>query len=710
MLQLESGTEASGRALALAPPPARTGEIDRSAEIGDLWRILWRRRASVLWVTLLLVAATVAYCLLTPPLYTATAQILIDPRDRQVLTNDINPAMVAPDGGVTQVESQARVLESAGVLTRAAAAAGLSDDPEFVGRSEIGALVAEARALVSWPEPEVSATDIEDRLLRTMRKRLAVKRADRVFVIDIVFTARSAEKAARVANAISAAYLADQGEARVEASRRASASLTDRLEEQRDRVREAENRAEAYRAKNDLVRSNGRLVTEQQLGEINVSLSAAQAKTAELKARLDQIEEARRSGAPEAINEALQSNTVGKLRAQYAELAERQADLRTQLGARHPSILAITTQLQEVRGLIGAELARIAQSARADYDRAAASERAMAAHLARLRGDSAATNQAAVKLRELEREVEASRSVYTSFLTRAREIEERAGIDATNARVVTRAIPPQEKSWPLPALFLLGAATAGLGLGTGLALVREYASPAVLSRAQFQGLTGAPVLGLVPDGTRRRGGRAAQAAREAAGALALTRLLGIRGGTMGAATSVFVTSAASDAAERRRLSRLLAGLAEARGLQVLMIEADTLGPEAQPGLLDVLRGDEPLGTVLRREPSSGVRLLGVGRTARGVAERGSGERASGERGREARERFRAEIGRRFDLVVIDGGAITENPQAASLMPLADGVLLVARLGATAQRDVAEAVEAAGLAGHPVSAGLIVTQA
>ncbi|WP_232627971.1 GumC family protein [Methylobacterium sp. Leaf118] len=703
MLQLESGTEATGRALALPAPRGPVGEIDRSAEIGDLWRILWRRRTTVLWTTLLLVAGTVAYCLLTPALYTATSQILIDPRDRQVLTNDINPAMVAPDGGVTQVESQARVLESAGVLMRAAAATGLTDDPEFIGRSEVGALVAEARALVGWPEPEASASDVEDRLLRNLRKRLAVKRADRVFVIDIVFTAKTPEKAARVANAIAAAYLVDQGEARAEASRRASTSLTDRLGEQRERVREAENRAEAYRAKNDLVRSNGRLVTEQQLGEINVSLSAAQAKTAELKARLDQIEATRRSGAPEAINEAIQSNTVGKLRAQYAELAERQADLRTQLGARHPSILAVTTQLQEVRGLITAELGRIAQAARADYERAAASERAMSAHLARLRGESAATNQAAVKLRELEREVESSRSVYTTFLTRAREIEERAGIDATNARVVTRAIPPQDKSWPLPALFILGAATAGLGLGTGLALVREYASPAVLSRGQFQGLTGAPVIGLVPDGARRRGGRArraAQAAREAAGSLALTRLLGIRGGTLGSATSVFVTSAASDATERRRLSQLLAGLAEARGLQVLMIEADTLGPEATPGLLDVLRGDEPLGTVLRQGPSSGVRLLGVGRATRGA----------GERGREARDRFRAEIGRRFDLVVIDGGAITENPQAAALMPLADGVLLVARLGATAQRDVAEAVEAAGLAGHPVSAGVIVTRA
>ncbi|WP_342153337.1 exopolysaccharide transport family protein [Methylorubrum sp. SB2] len=697
MLQIES-REATGRALALTAPVA--GEIDRTAEIGDLWRILWRRRATIVLTTLALVAATLAYCVLTPPLYTATAQILIDPRDRQVLTNDINPTMVAPDGGVTQVESQARVLESAGVLTRAAAATGLDRDPEFTGKGDIGTLVSDLRDAIGWPEPADSVTDREDRLLRNMRKRLAVKRADKVFVIDIVFTAKSAEKAARTANAIAAAYLADQSDARTEASKRASGSLTDRLAEQRERVRQAEERAEAYRAKKDLVRSNGRLVTEQQLGEINVSLSAAQAKTAELKARLDQIEQARRTGAPEAINEAIQSNTIGKLRAQYAELVERQADLRTQLGARHPSIVAVSAQMQDVRALIVSELARIAQSARADYERAAASERALSKNLDRLRGESTATNQAAVKLRELEREVEASRSVYTSFLTRAREIEERANIDATNARVVTQAIPPQEKSWPMPGLFALAAAAAGMGLGTGLALVREYANPVLLSRGQLQGLTGAPVIGTVPDGPRRRTRKAAQAAREAAGALALTRLLGIRTGTLGTATSVFVTSAAADGTERRRISQLLASLGEARGLQVLMIEADMLGPEATPGLLDVLRGDEPLATVMRREPSSGVRFLGVGRP----------KRAPTERGREARERFLAEIGRRFDLVIVDGGAITENPQAASLMPLSDGVLLVARLGTTPQRDVADLVEAAGLAGHPVSAGLIVTRA
>ena len=138
-------------------------------------------------------------------------------------------------------------------------------------------------------------------------------------------------------------------------------------------------------------------------------------------------------------------------------------------------------------------------------------------------------------------------------------------------------------------------------------------------------------------------------------------------------------------------------------MQVLLIEADMLGPEATPGLLDVLRGDEPLARVLRGGPNSSVRLLGVGRPKRGM------NVGTGERGHDARARFIDEIGRRFDLVIWDGGAVTENPQAASLMPLADGVLLVARLGVTPQREVVEAVEAAALAGRPVGGGLLVDE-
>lgn len=56
--------------------PERTGPTrpDTTAEFGDLWRILWRRKRTVLGTALVLGLLVLAYALITPSLYTATAQ------------------------------------------------------------------------------------------------------------------------------------------------------------------------------------------------------------------------------------------------------------------------------------------------------------------------------------------------------------------------------------------------------------------------------------------------------------------------------------------------------------------------------------------------------------------------------------------------------------------------------------------------------------
>ncbi|KQT19869.1 hypothetical protein ASG40_03435 [Methylobacterium sp. Leaf399] len=708
MTQFESTMGARGRAMAVAGGPAVNfagPELDRTAEIGDLWRILRRRSGWILWTPLVLVAVALAYGLTTPSLYTATSQILIDPRDRTVMTNDINPVSVAPDGGITQVESQVRLIESASVLGRAIAATDLTADPEFAGRGDFSAVTDALAGLVGKTPAAESPADLNERTLRALKKRLAIKRADKVFVIDIIITAKSAAKAARLANAIASAYLADLADARVQASRRASDELTSRLDEQRERVRQAEDRAETFRAQNDLVRSNGRLVTEQQLSDINIQLSAAQSKASELKARIEQIEQIRRAGGgAEATAEALQSPVIARLRQQFAELSERQADLSTQLGGRHPSIVSIGAQMQEVRNLISGELGRLARSARADYERALANEKSLSASLKRLQGETNTTSQASIRLRELERDVEASRTVYTAFLTRAREIRDQAGIDSTNARIISLANPPQEKSWPLPGVFALGALAAGLGLGTGLAVVREYLSPTVLSRNQMQALADAPVLGVVPlKATTARAGSAKPAGAGGpevhAVSLLLGRMLALRGRGGETIGSVFVTSSRGDDTARRRIAHLLASVAETRGLRVLYIETDLREGGASPGFLDVLRGERSLNTVIRAQPASGIRTLGLGRQKRGEVT-----------DLDAKERFLDEVGRRFDLVVVEGGALVESLQATPLMVLADAVLLVADAGVTTQRDLLDATEAAILNGRPISAGVLVSRA
>jgi Mrp family chromosome partitioning ATPase len=86
-------------------------------------------------------------------------------------------------------------------------------------------------------------------------------------------------------------------------------------------------------------------------------------------------------------------------------------------------------------------------------------------------------SQASVRLRELERDVEASRDVYQSFLKRSRETEEQESLNTSNARIIGEATVPQRRSFP-PAMSLL--ATIGLVLG-GLAAAMWFAAVELLS-------------------------------------------------------------------------------------------------------------------------------------------------------------------------------------------------------------------------------------
>lgn len=126
-----------------------------------------------------------------------------------------------------------------------------------------------------------------------------------------------------------------------------------------------------------------------------------------------------------------------------------------------------------MRRALGDELARIAASARTDLDRARADEREMQRSFDAMKAAVNAKDEASVKLRELERAAQASRSVYEAFLNRTREVSEQEKVDPTNIRIISRAqLPERRASPPRTLLLVLGGLFAGLGLGAGIAMLR----------------------------------------------------------------------------------------------------------------------------------------------------------------------------------------------------------------------------------------------
>jgi polysaccharide biosynthesis transport protein len=463
------------------PPPIAT-EPDNPVRqlLDDVGGFLRRNKKYALGGMLAgLLAAAVAEVAVTPH-YRATIQILIGPADLKLVEKSLLPAAQTPDANVMQVETEARVLISDRVLRRVVRREHLTDDPEFQhGGLHLAGFVEALRASVGAQSDQNKTADPEVDAIRQLQRNITAKRTERTYVVDLTVETSDPGLSARIANAIGAAYLDEQADAHAEAARRATDSLSARLNEQRERVTQAEEQVERYKAQHNIVNASGRLVDEQQLTELNNQLSAAQARTGEAKARYDQVLQLRRGNLDEGgIPEAVQSSTLGLLRDQYGTIARQEANLAAELGPRHPRVIEARAQLAKAQQQIGNEIARIADASRIDYERALANQTALATNLATLKQRAMETGMAFVKLRELEREVEASRAVYESFLVRTREIREQERLDTANVRVLSDAEPPRSRSWPprrlvlLPALLMLGV-MGGIGLAYLVELLRR---------------------------------------------------------------------------------------------------------------------------------------------------------------------------------------------------------------------------------------------
>src|SRR5690606_33794191 len=90
-----------------------------------------------------------------------------------------------------------------------------------------------------------------------------------------------------------------------------------------------------------------------------------------------------------------------------------------------------------------------------------------------LTGQSFANNDRMIELRELERQAQASRLIYESYMVRARETAELGNIGPRSARVIAPAAVPDRPAFPPRSLLAAAALVFGLGLGIFNAIVAD---------------------------------------------------------------------------------------------------------------------------------------------------------------------------------------------------------------------------------------------
>jgi len=671
----------------------------------DLRRLMvtFRRRLRLFGaVALAVLFATVLLTLQATPKYTATANVMLDTRKEKV--TNVEEVLSGLPADSSTVDTEVEVLKSRQLGERVVKALKLDEDPEFNPAvrkpSGLQAVAGGVAALFGAAAPDsVKLSPIEqqkraEKVVDNVLKGLSVKRAGLTYVINVAFESEQPAKAALIANKFADLYLLEQLEAKFDATQQATTWLNSRLGEMRDQVLADEAAVQQYKIANNLLSASGTNLTEAEISNYNQSLAQARAQVAEDEARLNTAKQQMARGSTgEDVGEALDSPVIQQLRAQRATVSGQVADLQGRYGDRHPEMLKAKRQLSDIDNQIRAEIGRIVSNLQAKAQVSRERAAAIGGSLGGAKGTLASNNRAMVRLNELERKAEASRTLYESYLNRYKETSSQQGIEQSDARVVSKAKIPTKQSSPKIVLNLALGVLLALGAGVGSIAVAEMLDAGLATaedverRLETSYLGAVPLLSSVAEDSdlspidhvvAKPLSSFSEAFRNLRASILYSRL--------GEPVRIIAVTSSLPGEGKTTTSLCLGRTAALQGQRVLVVDCDLrrrtvnrlLKAEPKVGLLEVLSGEATLQQAIAVDEATGAHILPLAKSAftpKDVF------------GTSAMDRLLDDLRGRYDLVVLDTAPVLPVADTRVLAPKADTVIFLARWRKTPQHAI-----------------------
>lgn len=428
--------------------------------------IIWLRQGW-LWIVAAIamcVAAALVFALTATPRYVVYTDIIIDPANLNVVSDDVFTANPMRDSQIAEVENKMRVLTSRNVFARVIDDLNLTEDPIFTKPAPLAGL----KALFGLH----NETDGDNRngIMRALSERITAHREERSFVVVLSVWSENPDQAIALSEATVAAFEEELFHSAANSVSRVAQSLAERLDELRGNVTEAERRVEEFRRANGLQSSNGELVSSQLSTELNRQVLELQQGLIQAQSRFNQMNSAIKQGRIVGAS-VFDSETMTSLRQQYNTLQQQIGAIELTYGPRHPRMVAILSERGTLETAMDREARRVLELGRADLARQQAAYDALRGKAEEEQANVFTDNAAQVQLRDLEREARSRATIYETYLARTQQITEREKIDTTNVRIISSPLPPTARAWPPRTILLLAAGIfAGLSLGIGLAL------------------------------------------------------------------------------------------------------------------------------------------------------------------------------------------------------------------------------------------------
>jgi polysaccharide biosynthesis transport protein len=687
------------------PAPFRT---DGDVHLLDRLAVLYRYRGLAISVFVLTTAAMMIQGYTSIQLFQASAQIMIEDERATAVPGLNSTDTTFYEDPEPYYNTQYRILKGRDLTRRVIAKLNLASVPEFNGTaaepSTPATIVHDAvqRGLqaigvnkrVVRETPRIDETPDESNVVSGFIGRVDVAPIRGSRLVNVMFTARDPEFAAKAVNTLVDEYVDQNLQVRVASSQNMLEWLATEIDKQQKKVQDSEQALTDYREKqNAMSLDDKQNIVTQRLSQLNDALIAVRTKKAQKEALYNQVRSMSASTSPDAIPAIAQNAQVQSIKNRIAELQQQRAQLSEKYGEKWPALQAVQANLQEAKTQLDTETTRALQSIKNDYETAVLEERTLSANLDAGKADAQDLSRKSVGYNVMEREAKSNRAVYESLLAREKELSVASNSRANNVRVIDRAEVPRAPLTPGGRRTWLMSFAVGLALAVGVAFGLDYLNDTIRTPEDAVKWLRTPFLGLVPAvrGDAHPVLTSAHVPHDFGEAFRSLRT-SLVGKYPAQGTKIMVVTSAQPLEGKTTTAANIAMALAYGGLRVLLVDADMRRPGLhrplrltnERGLSQVLIGQARVRDVIQRTVDPNLLAITAGKAPPNPSELLASERM---------KTLIANLSHGpFDWIVIDTPPVLAVTDAVILAPLVSGVTFVVGAEMTRRRLAARALE------------------
>ena len=699
------------------PPQARANALERPQLLDDsshvvgtqsgglleYWRILQRRRATVIVVACLGLLSGILYTLPQTPVYRAHAVIEMQSINSSFLYGkEANPNSTYENDPTMDIETQVRILQSRALLTRVVKRLGLEKKELTTPPTRLDAW---RKALRLTPATPPSREEV----IGNAAGGLTVKAQENTRLIDVSSDSTNPQMAADFVNTLTSEYKELNLEARYQTTQDAGNFLTKQMEDLRIKLEQYGEAMQAYASQNGLVMTDQKdSAADQKVKQLQEALSTAQI---ELIARQSRYENASRIPLA-SLGEIQDDPSLRATDAKLLDLRTQKAQLLLTYTPEHSKVQKIQEQIAALEPSLAEGRTAIMSRLRNEYEFARDRERKLQEEFDAAVQHVADQANGVSHYKIMEREVETTRAIYDTMLQRVKEAGVASALRASNVRVVDSALPPVAPYKPSISRNASIGLLSGIFGGVLLVVFLDRADRSVQEPGDIQFFLGVPELGVVPSaaadivsarptlpfGADLPVGELALVAKERAHSAMSEAIRTVLTSIMFASPDaerpqVIVVSSAAPREGKSTLATNLAVTLAETSQKVLLIDADmrrpnlhrVFGLENEDGLAELLRA-APSESVNGHVRGSGIPNLSL--LTSGPPRAGNPTLLYSDRLRHHLERFRKD----YDTIFVDTPPMLTMADARVIARYADAVILVARVNQTSRQALRDACQ------------------